>query len=166
MIARLTGGLLFFAGMAAIGVAWWAEHVLGYAPCELCLIERAPWRIVAFLGVLALLIPGMVGFWATVLSLPALAAAVMLAGLHNGVEQKWWESPLPACHAPVFHTGASFRERMASMPLRPAKPCDDPTYLFHLPVSMTVLGGIAAALLFILVSYSVVLQARRWHAAR
>ncbi|GBQ90529.1 disulfide bond formation protein B [Asaia krungthepensis] len=166
MIARLTGGLMFLAGMAAIGIAWWAEHVLGYAPCELCLIERAPWRFIAFLGVLALLIPGTVGFWATVLALPALAAAVMLAGVHNGVEQKWWESPLPACHAPVFRAGASFHDRMASMPLRPAKPCDDPTYIFNLPVSMTVLGGIAAAILFIIVSYSVVLQARQWRAAR
>lgn len=166
MIARLTGGLLFIAGMAAIGIAYWAEHVWGYAPCELCLIERMPWRIIMVLGVLALLFPGMIGFWATVLSLPALAAAIMLAGVHNGVEQKWWESPLPACHAPVFHAGASFRERMASMPLRPAKPCDDPTYIFHLPVSMTVLGGIAAAILFVFVSYSIVLQSRRWRAAR
>ncbi|GBQ12263.1 disulfide bond formation protein B [Swaminathania salitolerans] len=165
MITRLTGGSLFLAGMAALGIAWWAEHVLGYAPCELCLIERTPWRIVGVLGVIALLVPGMIGFWATVLSLPALAAAVMLAGLHNGVERKWWQSPLPSCHAPVFH-GGSFSERMAHMPLRPAKPCDDPTYLFHLPVSMTVLGGIAAAVLFALVSYSVVLQARQWRQTR
>ncbi|WP_242403390.1 disulfide bond formation protein B [Asaia platycodi] len=105
MIARLTGGLMFFAGFAALFAAYWAEHILGYAPCELCLIERAPWRIVAFLGVIALLIPGMVGFWATVLALPALAASVMLAGIHNGVEQKWWESLFPRAMLP-FSTQA------------------------------------------------------------
>nr|WP_308417112.1 disulfide bond formation protein B [Asaia astilbis] len=42
MIARLTGGLLFLSGFVALFLAYWTEHVLGYAPCELCLIERMP----------------------------------------------------------------------------------------------------------------------------
>ena len=60
--------------------------------------------------------------------------------MHIGVEQGWWPSPLPECAAPSFG-GGSIAERLARMPLRPAKPCDDPTYLIPvLPVSMAAMN--------------------------
>lgn len=70
------------------------------------------------------------------------ACAVGIAGMHVGVEQGWWPSPLSACSAPVFH-GGTFAERLASMPARPSKPCDVSDRLVRwLPVSMTTLDFI------------------------
>ncbi|AOX20696.1 dihydrolipoamide acyltransferase [Kozakia baliensis] len=154
MIIRSIGGMLVLASAFALGLTWYAEHILEYVPCELCLLERMPWRILLVLGVLALLIPGRIGFWSAVLSIPVLVIDIGLAILHGGVEHKWWQSPLPSCHAPRFH-GGSFRERLLSMPMRPAKPCDDATYLFHLPISMSVLGGLFAFVLLVLISYGI-----------
>jgi disulfide bond formation protein DsbB len=56
--------------------------------------------------------------------------------VHVGVEQGWWPSPLPECAAPHF-TGGSIAERLAAMPARPAKPCDEPTFpLPGVPLSL------------------------------
>jgi len=136
------------AAIVALGLVWWAEHVQGMVPCELCLIERWPWRVLLVLGVVGVFAPRprLVRGVAAV-SVATLGVGVGLAVLHGGVEQGWWPSPLPQCHAPHI-TGRTFAERFASMPLRPAKPCDAPSYLLPaVPVSMTVMGGIAAAAL-------------------
>ncbi|AQS88325.1 disulfide bond formation protein B [Neoasaia chiangmaiensis NBRC 101099] len=149
---RVLGAILIAASIVALGSAWYGQHIDGYVPCELCLLERGPWRLVFLLGILALIVPGRGGRWAAILSLPVLAADMVLAVIHGGVEHKWWQSPLPSCHAPIFHRG-TFHARMASMPLRPSKPCDDPTYLFNLPFSMSVMGGLFALLIFIIATY-------------
>ena len=48
--------------------------------------------------------------------------------------------------APRFH-GGSLAQRLASMPLRPVKPCDSPNRLFNmLPLSMATLDLIYAVL--------------------
>jgi disulfide bond formation protein DsbB len=86
----------------------------------------------------------------------ALAALVILGGagiaaLHVGVEVKLWPSPLPECAAPRLG-GGSIADRLAAMPDRPAKPCDEPTYIIPLvPVSTAAMNllaslGFAAAL--------------------
>ena len=149
--ADLAQGVLWtLAGAWALGWVWWAQHVAGMAPCELCFWERWPYRALILLGLAWLLLPGrgtgrLLGFLVTVTLLAAIAVSV----LHVGVEQGWWPSPLPACAAPHF-SGGTFAERLAAMPLRPAKPCDAPNRLFAwLPVSMTTLDLIYAALLLL-----------------
>jgi disulfide bond formation protein DsbB len=63
-----------------------------------------------------------------------------LAVVHVGVEQHYWPSPLPECAAPRF-TNGSIAERLAQMPARPAKPCDDAAYLIPgLPISMAAMN--------------------------
>ena len=152
MIARpprpAAGAFWLLAGVAALAVAYWAEHVAGMAPCELCLWERWPYRVLAGLGLLwlacALLRIPAARLLAWLVSL-TLAAGVVIAAIHVGVEQGWWPSPLPECAAPRFVAG-SFAERLASMPARPAKPCDAPNRLFDwLPLSMTTLDLLYAA---------------------
>ena len=91
------------------------------------------------------------------LAVLALGINAAIAFVHVGVEQGWWPSPLPECAAPHLAIGGSFAQRMASMPLHPAKPCDDPTFLVPgLPLSMATMnllyalalaGGLAALLL-------------------
>jgi disulfide bond formation protein DsbB len=56
------------------------------------------------------------------------------------VEQRYWPSPLPECAAPRLSSG-SIAQRLAQMPARPAKPCEDATYLIPgLPVSMAAMN--------------------------
>lgn len=137
---KLVALLVLFGTLLALAVALGSEQFGGLAPCELCLIERWPYRIAAVLAALALVAPPRLGARAG-RALLALAALVLLAGaavafVHVGVEQGWWPSPLPECAAPQFH-GGSIAERLARMPARPSKPCDAPTYLIPgLPVSM------------------------------
>ena len=67
-----------------------------------------------------------------------------MAVVHLGVEARLWPSPLPECEAPHF-TGGSIAERLASMPARPAKPCDEPTYILPgLPLSTAALNLIVS----------------------
>ena len=147
---RRAGAVAVLAGLAALAVAWIAEHRLSMAPCALCLLERWPYRVLILFGAATLLAAatGPVRVARAVLlccALP-LACAVALSLTHLGVEQGWWPDPWPACMAPRFH-GGSMAERLASMPLRPAKPCDSPNRLFaFLPLSMSSLDLIYAAL--------------------
>lgn len=128
---------------AVLGIALLSESYGGLVPCALCLWERWPYRIAALFGVLALVSPRSARLCV------ALAAFTLLAGaglgaLHVGVEQGWWPSPLPECAAPSLG-GGTMAERLARMPARPAKPCDEPVFLVPgLPVSMAAMNLVVA----------------------
>ncbi|MCI2008286.1 MAG: disulfide bond formation protein B [Acetobacter peroxydans] len=145
----MPGVLMILAGGMALAFAWWVERGLGITPCELCLLERWPWRILIVAGVAAAVLPGAlrrVFLWCGVL---LMLGSIGLAVCHAGVEWGWWPSPLPACHAPHV-TGRTMAERLASMPVRPQKPCDWPTYLVPgVPVSMAVIGGFYALVVLV-----------------
>jgi disulfide bond formation protein DsbB len=138
--SRTVAALSTVAALAALLAALGSETFLGLVPCALCLLERWPYRIAIGLGVVAFLLPGRgrrLFLWLLVL---AILAAAGLAFVHVGVEQGFWPSPLPECAAPQI-TGATIAERLAEMPARPSKPCDDPTYLIPgLPVSMAAMN--------------------------
>lgn len=86
-------------GMAVVvGSALGFEHIGGYIPCALCLLQRNPYYIGVVVGILAIL--------SIVLKLPAWVSRLLLlalgilmvasAGLgvyHAGVEWKFWEGP-------------------------------------------------------------------------
>ena len=147
-LTRVQGAGLVAAVLAgaALGTALLSEAYGGLVPCALCLLERWPYRVALVFGALSLLSPRvarpMVGLAAV-----ALLAGALLGGVHVGVEQGWWPSPLPECAAPQLGHG-TMAERLARMPARPAKPCDDPTFLIPgLPVSMAAMNlGLAAVL--------------------
>lgn len=141
--------LLGLAAAAALGVALFVEHVVGTAPCELCLVERWPFRIAIALSLIALAWPGGRRVLLT-LALADLAASAALATLHVGVELHAWESPFPGCRAPRVG-GGTVAEQLASLPKRPGKPCDTPTYLVPgVPVSMAA-ADLAYSLLLLTV---------------
>lgn len=141
---RVALALSVLAAAAALAVAFASEWYGGLVPCALCLVERWPYRIAIALGVVGLLLPrGLARLALALLALSVLAGAAV-AAVHVGVEQKWWPSPLPECAAPVFAPG-TIAQRLASMPVRPSKPCDDPTFLIPwLPVSMAAMNLIFA----------------------
>ncbi|TPG48405.1 disulfide bond formation protein B [Roseomonas nepalensis] len=115
-----------------------SERFLGMAPCALCLWQRWPYWAAAVLAALA----------ATLRSRPllllagiAVLASGAIAGLHVGVEQGWWPSPLPSCAAPTAGAGQSVDDLLRGLAARPAKPCDAAAYLVPgLPVSMAAMN--------------------------
>ncbi len=137
---RMAAGVAALVAAAALATALLSESVLGLVPCALCLWERWPYRVAIALGLLALVVPRRWVRPLLVLTGLAILAGAGLAAVHVGVEQGWWPSPLPECAAPSLG-GGSIAERLARMPARPAKPCDEPAYLLPgVPVSMAAMN--------------------------
>jgi disulfide bond formation protein DsbB len=132
--------LCAFAAACALGIALASEYWGGLVPCALCLWERWPYRVAIVLGLLAAVLPARVARLVLLLLLLTLLVAAAFAFVHVGVELHYWPSPLPECAAPTF-SGGSIADRLAHMPLAPAKPCDDPTFLIPgLPLSMAAMN--------------------------
>jgi disulfide bond formation protein DsbB len=129
---------------AALLVAQAAQHLLGFIPCEFCLLERWPYRIGIVVATLAWASPrrpARVLLWGLV---AILLAACGLSLTHTGVELHWWPDPIAACSVPDLR-GMTIAQRLAAMPARPAKSCSEPDFLIPgLPVSMTQMGLIYA----------------------
>jgi len=137
MTHRQLGILVILAGLAALGVAYFAQDFLLLVPCPLCLWERWPYRIVIALGVLAVLVRPATGRVVLALISVTFLVGAGVAFLHVGVEQHFWKSPLPECNG--------FFDPNAPLPAVPAKPCDDPTFLVpKLPVSMAMMDCLYA----------------------
>ena len=128
------------AAAFALGLALASEQWEGLVPCALCLLERWPYRLAIVLALVACFVPPR---WARVLLILvvlAMLADAAMAVVHVGVERRYWQSPLPECAAPRF-TGGTIAERLAQMPARPAKPCEDAAYLIPgLPISMAAMN--------------------------
>ena len=143
MNRRLAGLVVALAALAALGVAYYVQDFDALYPCPLCLLERWPYRIVILLGLLAALTGGLPARLILGLAVLALIGDAAIAFVHVGVEFHWWQSPLPECNG-ILAPGAP-------LPMMPAKPCDDPTFLIpHLPVSMAAMNFLYAALFALL----------------
>jgi len=149
---RAAGLLAALAAGLALAVAEGSEHLFGFVPCELCLVERWPWRIALVLGLIAALLRRPAGRLVLGLSLLVLAASFGLGILHVGVEQGLWRSPFPECNAPHLH-GRTLAQLLASMPARPSKPCNAPSFLVPgLPLSMAAMNLIYSLVVFALLA--------------
>lgn len=137
---RVIALLSALAAAFALGLALASERWEGLVPCALCLLERWPYRVAIALALLASLVPLR---WTRVLLVLVVLSTLVgaaIAVVHVGVEQHYWPSPLPECAAPRI-TGGSVAERLAQMPARPAKPCEDAAYLIPgLPISMAAMN--------------------------
>jgi disulfide bond formation protein DsbB len=149
---RLAAFLVLAAAAAAIAIAFAAEHLMGMAPCPLCLLERWPYRVAILLSLLALVLPGRWPRPVLWLILPVMLAAAGLAFLHLGVEHHWWPSPLPQCNAPRLDM-SNLSNMMASLPARPSKPCDAPNYLVaQVPISFVTMNFLYAGVFVLLLA--------------
>jgi disulfide bond formation protein DsbB len=130
MVSRLRLALVLsaLAAGAALGTVLAAEYWGGVVPCALCLVQRWPYRIAIILGIGGALLPPVLARSASGLVVLTLLVGAGTGALHVGVEQGFWPSPLPECAAPNMGSG-SIADRLARMPEKPSKPCDDPTYL-------------------------------------
>lgn len=108
---RLGNGLGFLACAILIGYALYAEHVLGLAPCPLCIFQRVA---VIALGILFLIAalqnPGRTG--ARVYGV--LGALVALAGIGMAARHIWIQAQPPGS---VAACGADLNYLMEIMPL-------------------------------------------------
>jgi disulfide bond formation protein DsbB len=153
---RTVALLCALAAGSALGLALASEHWGGLVPCALCLLERWPYRVAILLALLAAVVPRALARLALLFVLLSMLVSVALAAVHVGVEQRYWPSPLPECTAPRL-AGGSIATRLAQMPARPAKPCEDATFLIPaLPVSMAAMN-----LLYALV-FAIALGAFLW----
>jgi disulfide bond formation protein DsbB len=143
MQRRAPRSLAVFAALGAagaLGIAYAAEVWGELAPCALCLLERWPYWVVVVVGLLAAIAPRRLARTLLALAIVTLLTDAAIAAIHVGVELQWWPSPLPECAAPHL-SGGSIAERLASMPARPAKPCDEPSFLIPgLPLSMAAMN--------------------------
>ncbi|UFN50159.1 disulfide bond formation protein B [Roseomonas sp. OT10] len=142
MTLRRAALALALLAAAAPLLAMASEGWLGLAPCALCLWQRWPyWLAVA----LALAAAALRSRALLALAGVAVLASAAIAGLHVGVEQHWWPSPLPSCAAPVSTGGGTVDDLMRSLAAKPAKPCDAPAFLIPgLPVSMAAMNLVYA----------------------
>ncbi len=94
--------LVFFLCLAIVLAALGFEHIGGYRPCPLCLLERKAWYAALPLSALAIWLAGrgLRGAEKYLLANSVLAIIALifianagLAGYHAGVEWKWWEGP-------------------------------------------------------------------------
>jgi disulfide bond formation protein DsbB len=142
---RAAAALVLLLGVLALGTAFAAQDFLGMAPCELCLWERWPYRVLIVLGLAALCLPRRARRGLLWVAFLVLLCGTGVAFLHIGVEQHWWPSPLPECNASNLITG-NLSALVASLPAAPAKPCDAPNFLIPgLPISFAMMDLILAA---------------------
>ncbi len=141
------------AGAAALVTAYYAQFILLLVPCELCLWERWPYRLVIALGITAAIAPRRANLLLLALVGLILLGGAGIAALHVGVEFHWWNSPLPECNG-MLTPGAP-------LPMVPARPCDRPVYLIpQLPVSMAMMD-LLYALAFAFAMFTYVYQQQR-----
>ena len=112
--------ILVVAFMTIAGA--WAFEYLGYAPCELCLLQRwayyAAIPIAFVLVVLAPSRPGLLQYGLFILGL--LWFGSMVFGIyHSGVEWKWWPGPSTCTGTGSLSTGLPDLSKPVVM-------CDEP----------------------------------------
>lgn len=102
--------LVLMASLLVLGTALLSQYWGGLVPCELCLLQRWPWRVAIVLAALAWLAGERIP-----LTAGALAFALLFfvsAGLgfyHLGVEQHWFAGPT-ACTATAGITATTVEE--------------------------------------------------------
>lgn len=120
--------LLAGAGSAGLLIAALGFQAAGYAPCELCILQRWP-------HVAAVLIAGLVWLTGHVRALSALgmAAASVAAGLalyHLGVEQAWWQGPAHCSGGVGDIARMSLQDLTARLQAAPVVRCDEVAWRF------------------------------------
>jgi disulfide bond formation protein DsbB len=92
---RRAAGLILAIALATIAGAWIFEYA-GYAPCELCLLQRwAYYTAIPLALIVALVAPGQLQIARAGLGLLAVIwlGSMVFGAYHAGVEWKWWLGP-------------------------------------------------------------------------
>ncbi|MGN7869609.1 disulfide bond formation protein B [Paracoccus haematequi] len=136
--------LLAGAGSAALLIAALGFQAAGYAPCELCILQR--WPHVAAVVIAALI------WWTgrvrglAVLGMVAAGVAMGLAIYHTGVELSLWQGPTH-CSGTIGNLATmSAEELMTRLQSAPVVRCDEVAWRF-LGLSMAAWNAVFSAVL-------------------
>lgn len=96
---------VILVGAGILGLALIFEHVWGYVPCAMCLLQREPYYLgvpVAVLALAGLLLRWPDCFWRGLMAIVGILFLYNMAlGIqHSGLEWGWWEAP-SECTAPA-----------------------------------------------------------------
>ena len=111
------------AGSAALLIAALGFQALGYAPCELCILQRWPHLAAVVTGLLI----WRLGFsrWLALLGVIAALTATGLAIYHAGVEMKLWLGPQHCSGGVSGLSQMSTQDLMAALEAAPVVRCDE-----------------------------------------
>lgn len=139
--------LLATLGSLALLSGAFIFQAFGFAPCELCLLQRWPHAAAILIGTIALLTGRRILAWAGALA--ALTTAVL--GLyHTGVERGFWIGPTACSSSPV--EGLSADELMNQILNAPLVRCNEVTWsLFSLSMaSWNAILSLALVLIWVM----------------
>ena len=136
-LTYLAGGGSAFLLIAALGF-----QAAGYAPCELCILQRWP-HVVAVAVALLVWLTGRVRGLA-ILGLVAAGAATGLAVYHTGVELAWWAGPSHCSGGVGDLAGLSTQDLMTRLQAAPVVRCDEVAWSF-LGLSMASWNAVFSA---------------------
>lgn len=140
------------AGIAGLGSASLLAAALtfqqmGYAPCELCILQRWPHLAAAIIGL---------GIWAfgwkrglALLGLLAALLATAFAVFHTGVEAKWWAGPAHCSGGVGNLAQMSTQDLMAQLQAAPVVRCDEVAWRL-IGISMAGWNAICSAILSVI----------------
>jgi disulfide bond formation protein DsbB len=142
------GGLTLFLATGVILTALGFEHLGGYAPCPLCLLQRyAYYASIPVLFVAMALIsekPRLAGILFFVVALAFLANAG-LAAYHAGVEWKFWPGPDTCSTAQALPSSPA--DLLSGLDAQRVVRCDEPAWTFA-GLSMAGWNVVASLLAF------------------
>lgn len=130
--AYQTGALALFLTVASILIALAFEHLGGYQPCMLCLMERyAYYASIPLLFIALALVSGGSRGWAAALFFLVALTFLANAGLgtyHTGAEWKFWPGPTTCGGGGDIATsaGSLLKELQTTHVVR----CDEPALVF------------------------------------
>tara|TARA_R110002095_G_scaffold203351_1_gene185256 strand:+ start:173 stop:631 length:459 start_codon:yes stop_codon:yes gene_type:complete len=137
-------GLATFGSIALLGSVYFFQHVLGYAPCKMCLWQRWPHAVAIVIGLVAIALRD-----ARLAIFGGLAALTTSAigFYHAGVEQKWWQGPNTCTSGSI--NGMSAEDLLNQILAAPIARCDEIAWDF-LNISMAGWNGIISLCLAII----------------
>ena len=134
-------------GSALLLIAALGFQAAGYAPCELCILQRWP-HVAAVVVAALILLTGKVRALA-VLGMAAAGIAMGLALYHTGVELAWWPGP-SHCSGGVGNLAQlSTQDLMSRIQNAPVVRCDEVAWRF-LGLSMAAWNAILSAVLAVI----------------
>jgi disulfide bond formation protein DsbB len=97
--SRGFAGFVLMASAIVLGAALMSQYRGGLAPCELCLLQRWPWKAAILVALVALIAGNRPALpWVALVLALVFALSVGFAFYHVGVEQHWFAGP-SACTA-------------------------------------------------------------------
>lgn len=130
------------AGSATLLAAALGFQAVGYAPCELCILQRWPHVAAVVIGLLV--------WWTgrvrslALLGMAAAGIATALAVYHSGVELGWWPGPSQCSGGVGDIARLSTQDLMAKLQAAPVVRCDEIAWSF-LGLSMAAWNAVFSA---------------------